>query len=104
MIDYFEIENYTNIKAPIIYCFPLTSYVDSTGSTFDKFTFTCEYYDEDNNYPEYIHLQTGDNKNYSMYNLQGEWRADYSSGPDNGILYSVDIIHYNSMYNVGTNI
>ncbi|MFX1596101.1 MAG: S8 family serine peptidase [Promethearchaeota archaeon] len=80
ILDYFAIENYTNENSPSI-IFDLNRNIPSTqGSVYEKFTFSCEYFDLDNNYPEFVYLEMG-NINYTMYNLYGDWNAsDYNIG------------------------
>lgn len=59
MLDYFAIENYTNENSPLIE-FNLNSDISSTqGSKYEKYTFSCEYFDSDNNYPEFVYLEIG---------------------------------------------
>jgi hypothetical protein len=87
ILDYFAIENYTNENSPILN-FSLKNGVPITEeSRFHQFTFSCEYYDLDNNYPVYILLEMDDN-NYTLYNKFGDWNATSSSPGDFGILFT----------------
>ncbi len=88
MLDQVTIENYTNQQAP--------SLIDvdaplSRGSEFQSYVFTVDYYDADNSYPEYVYLEI-DGKNYTMYNVQGDWRADSNTINDRGILFSRSLV------------
>ncbi len=94
ILDYFNIANYTiNQYTPTI----------NTENTVEKiypnkafkyqiFRFSCQYIDEDNNYPDYVYLEiedpdpNGDGKlkNYTMVNIFGDWNV---TSLDNGILF-----------------
>jgi len=85
MLDYFAIINYTNENSPQIE-FDLNEDLSSTqGFKFQKFSFSCSYYDLENNYPEYVYLEM-DNINYTMYNIYGDWNAN------NGILFTRSLV------------
>jgi len=74
MLDCFELTNYTNLYAPRIY-FDLSCDISSfNGSKFEKFNFSCEYFDRDNNYPDFVYIEM-DGANYSMYNVFGHWNT-----------------------------
>ncbi len=74
MLDSFELTNYTNLYAPRIY-FDLGNDISSfDGSKFEKFGFSCEYFDRDNNYPDFVYIEM-DGANYSMYNVFGHWNT-----------------------------
>ena len=74
MLDSFELTNYTNLYAPRIY-FDLDYDISSfNGSKFEKFGFSCEYFDTDNNYPDFVYIEM-DGANYSMYNVFGHWNT-----------------------------
>ncbi|MFX0104337.1 MAG: S8 family serine peptidase [Candidatus Hodarchaeota archaeon] len=91
MLDYFAIENYTNENSPLIE-FNLNSGISSTqGSKYQKYTFSCEYYDSDNNYPEFVYLEL-DDFNYTMYNIFGDWNASSNTIGDKGIYYIKSLI------------
>ena len=84
VIDYFSFENYSNNQSPIIY-FDLNSDISPlAGSKFQKFTFSCKYYDSDNNYPEFAYIEISDEdqhlQNYSMYNKYGKWLSNNGIG------------------------
>ncbi len=86
MLDYFAIENYTNNYSPKI-TFEINEHISTlNGSKFQQFTFSCEYYDRDNNYPEFIYLEI-DNSNYTMYNIYGDWNANSTTFRDKGIVF-----------------
>lgn len=86
MLDYFAIENYTNKYSPRI-LFNMDNYISSLqGSKFQQFTFSCEYYDLDSNYPEFIYLEI-DDTNYTMYNTFGDWNASSTNYRDRGIFF-----------------
>ncbi len=92
MLDYFAIENYSNHWAPVIQ-FDITSDVSPQfGSKFQKFLFSCNYTDLDNNYPEYVYLEIeNDNQdliNYSMINKYGDWNIN--SG--NGTIFTIALV------------
>ena len=86
MLDYFSIENYTNHHSPLIN-FNINKNIPITHeSKYHQFVISCEYYDLDNDYPEYIFLEM-DNKNYTMYNIYGDWNASSSLTGDFGIFF-----------------
>ena len=87
ILDYFSLENYTNKNSPLI-IFDLTMDISSTqGSKYQKFVFSCEYYDLDNNFPHFVYLEMDDN-NYTMYNIYGDWNASSNSVGDKGIFFT----------------
>ena len=91
ILDYFAIENYTNNNPPLLN-FNLTNNISTTeGSMYQKFIFSCEYFDLDNNYPEYIYIEI-ENDNYTMLNVFGDWSANSSDSYDNGILFIKSLI------------
>lgn len=91
ILDYFSITNYTNHHSPLIK-FNLDKNVPITHeSKFHQFVVSCEYYDLDNNYPEYIYLEM-DTKNYTMYNIYGDWNASSSQAGDYGIAFLRSLI------------
>ncbi|MGB5909851.1 MAG: S8 family serine peptidase [Promethearchaeia archaeon] len=74
MLDCFELTNYINLYAPRIY-FNLGYDISSVnGSKFEKFGFSCEYFDRDNSYPEFVYVEMN-GANYSMYNVFGHWNT-----------------------------
>ena len=86
MLDYFALENKTNIYIPEI-DFDLNADISSFKiSKFENVIFTCRYYDADNNYPENIFLEIGDS-NYTMLNVFGNWNSTFSSPLKRGILF-----------------
>ena len=79
MLDFFSIENYTNLEVPQIY-FDLSSGISKNQIfTYEPVQFFCNFYDLDNNYPDYIFIEI-DGLNYSMVNIFGNWNASYNSG------------------------
>jgi len=91
MLDYFSIKNYSNIHSPLIK-FNLNENIPITHeSKFHQFTFSCEYFDLDGNYPEFIYLEM-DNNNYTMYNIYGDWNASSSISGDFGIFFKRSLI------------
>ncbi|UCC19453.1 MAG: hypothetical protein JSV62_15345, partial [Promethearchaeota archaeon] len=91
ILDYFAIENYTNEWSPS-FNFDPNNYISSTiGSKYQKFTFSFEYHDLDNNYPEYVYLEMEDN-NYTMYNIYGDWNASSNTLGDWGISFIRSLI------------
>ncbi|MEJ2276238.1 MAG: S8 family serine peptidase [Candidatus Lokiarchaeota archaeon] len=72
LIDCFNLFNYSNNNKPLA-----IDYTDLNQSIFnlENFHFSVEYYDLDNNYPEYIFLEIG-NHNYSMVNIKGDWNSN----------------------------
>ncbi|MHA2280335.1 MAG: S8 family serine peptidase [Promethearchaeota archaeon] len=86
-LDYFAIENNTNQYSPILK-FNLEKGLPITQeSQFHQFEFSCEYYDLDNNYPDFVYLEIGD-KNYTMYNIYGDWNASSNNLGDWGIFFT----------------
>ena len=91
ILDYFAIENYTNVNLPLI-IFDLNNDISSTqGSKYQKFTFSCEIFDLDNNYPEFVYLEM-DDTNYTMYNLYGDWDSNSNILGDNGIYFIKSLV------------
>ena len=90
-LDYFSISNYTNENSPLL-IFNLTRDISSfQGSKFQKFEFTCIYYDLDNNYPNYLYLEM-DNENYTMVNIFGDWISNSNSTTDKGITFEKSLL------------
>ncbi|MFX1569701.1 MAG: S8 family serine peptidase, partial [Promethearchaeota archaeon] len=86
ILDYFAIENYTNRNSPSIFFDINTDISSFQDSKYQKYTFSCEYFDPDNNYPEFIFLEM-DNENYTMYNIFGDWNASSNHIGDRGIYF-----------------
>ncbi len=86
IIDYFAIENYTNRNSPSIFFNPYTDISSTQDSKYQKYTFSCEYFDLDNNYPDFIYLEMSDT-NYTMYNIFGDWNASSNILGDYGIYF-----------------
>jgi len=86
MLDFFAIENYTNNNIPKIENPKegelILNRLEPSGGGFkyQKFTFTMDYYDADNNYPDYVYLEidnpSGVKTNYTMINTYGDWEAN----------------------------
>lgn len=91
ILDYFAIENYTNNNPPLIYFNILDNLSTTNGSKYQKFIFSCEYYDLDNNYPEYIYIEI-ENDNYTMVNIFGDWSANSNNSYDKGIFFIKSLI------------
>ncbi len=88
MLDYFSLINYTNENPPQIE-FDIDKNLSSIqGFYFQKFSFSCSYYDLENNYPEFVYLEM-DGINYTMYNFYGDWNATIE---DNGILFTRSLV------------
>ncbi|MHA1660534.1 MAG: Ig-like domain-containing protein, partial [Promethearchaeota archaeon] len=87
MLDYFAIENKTNNNPPEIVFNPNLDVTPLEDSKYEKFTFSIEYYDSDNNYPDFVYLEM-DGKNYTMVNIYGDWNANSNALEDNGIFFS----------------
>ncbi|MFX1311655.1 MAG: S8 family serine peptidase [Promethearchaeota archaeon] len=88
MLDYFALDNYTNKNPPQIE-FNLNKDLASTqGFKFQRFSFSCSYYDLENNYPKYVYLEM-DGINYTMYNNYGDWNASID---DTGILFTRSLV------------
>jgi hypothetical protein len=86
MLDYFAIVNYTNDNLASIN-FNLNNDISSTqDSKYQKYTFSIEYFDLDNNYPEFIYLEMEDS-NYTMYNIYGDWNASSDTLGDRGVFF-----------------
>jgi len=91
ILDYFAIENNTNQYSPTIK-FTLEQGIPITQeSKFHQFEFSCEYYDFDNNYPNFIYLEIGD-FNFTMYNVYGDWNASSDKEGDWGIFFTRSLI------------
>jgi hypothetical protein len=91
ILDFFSIENYTNNHAPLI-GFNLNTHIPVTQeSKFYRYLFSCDYFDVDNNYPDYVSLEVNNN-NYTMLNLYGDWNASSNTLEDYGILFTVSLL------------
>lgn len=86
MLDYFSLENSTNLNSPEI-IFDINEDIPITkGFKYDSYKFYCRYFDSDNNYPNFVYLEI-DNSNYSMINAFGVWNASFDSIDSRGILF-----------------
>ncbi|MFW9824645.1 MAG: S8 family serine peptidase, partial [Candidatus Thorarchaeota archaeon] len=86
ILDYFAIEYRTNFFTPII-SFNIAQGLPITQeSQYHQFQFSCEYFEFENNYPEFVYLEIG-NINYTMYNIYGDWNATSFNQGDWGILF-----------------
>ncbi|MHA2472418.1 MAG: S8 family serine peptidase, partial [Promethearchaeota archaeon] len=91
ILDYFSIENYTNDHAPL-FGFDLNKNIPITQeSQYYRYLFSLDYFDVDNNYPDYVYLEM-DNSNYTMYNLYGDWNSSSNTLGDFGILFTVSLL------------
>jgi len=86
MVDYFAIENASNISPPEINFNMSTDIKFNQDLKYQKVQFSLEYFDQDNNYPEYVYLEI-DNVNYSMINYFGDWNASSNISEDKGIYF-----------------
>ncbi|MFX1446838.1 MAG: S8 family serine peptidase, partial [Promethearchaeota archaeon] len=86
MFDYFSLENHTNSYSPQVE-FSINDDLSATeGFKYDRFTFSCRYYDSDGNYPEFIYIEL-DSTNYSMINIYGMWNTTFNSIKGRGIKF-----------------
>ncbi len=91
VFDYFAIEYKTNFFSPEI-AFNLQQGLPITQeSQFYRFQFSCEYFDLDNNYPDFVYLEIGGN-NFTMYNIFGDWNASSFNLGDWGIYFTRSLI------------
>ncbi|MFX1365279.1 MAG: S8 family serine peptidase [Promethearchaeota archaeon] len=91
ILDYFAFENYTNINPPSV-IFDLNNDISSVrGSKYEKYSFSCEFFDLDNNYPEFVYMEM-DGTNYTMYNLYGDWNSSSNDFGDTGIYFSRSLV------------
>lgn len=92
MLDYFALYNYSNQYFPQ-YHFNIDQNVFSDEeSRYSMYRFSCNYYDRDGNYPEYVYLEL-DNSNYTMNNAHGNWNvsSDGSKNKDISFIRSLPI-------------
>jgi hypothetical protein len=86
ILDYFALKNYSNYYTPIIE-FNINKNIPITHeSKYHQYLVSCEYYDLDNNYPQYVYLEI-EGRNYTMYNIYGDWNASSALPEDFGILF-----------------
>jgi hypothetical protein len=87
ILDYMTIEYRTNLFSPEV-SFSLQQGLPITQeSQFHQYQFSCEYFDLDNNYPEFVYLEIDDN-NFTMYNIYGDWNASSSTLGDWGTIFT----------------
>ncbi len=91
MLDYFSLENHTNLYSPEIDFVLEENLLATQGFKYDSFTFSCRYYDFDGNYPEFVYFEI-DNNNYSMINLFGDWNISSNSIGNRGILFVKSLV------------
>ena len=91
MLNYFSLENYTNLYSPEINFILNEDLPVTQGFKYDSFTFSCRYYDSDGNYPEFIYLEIN-NINYSMINIFGAWNASLNSAGNRGIFFIKSLV------------
>ncbi|MFO8018689.1 MAG: S8 family serine peptidase [Promethearchaeia archaeon] len=91
MFDYFAIQNYTNNSPGEIRAKKDLAVTPNEGFRYRRFKFACEYYDEDNNYPEDVKLEINGNT-YDMLNIYGDWDASSEDVDDWGILFQKSLI------------
>jgi len=85
-LAYFSLENYTNFQTPEIDFNVDDNISDIQGFKYDRIAFSLNYFDSDNNYPEYVFIEIN-NQNYSMINIFGAWNASLSSVDSRGIKF-----------------
>ncbi|MBY9002620.1 MAG: S8 family serine peptidase [Candidatus Lokiarchaeota archaeon] len=97
MLDYFSLINYTNVNAPLIDFNISRDVLTTEGSIYEQFLINCKYFDLDNNYPEYIYLEIG-NENHSMINSYGDWNVSIQYNEGDGITFQKYLIlgNYNN--------
>ncbi len=86
MLAYFSLENYTNFQTPEIDFMVDDNISDIQGFKYDRIAFSLNYFDSDNNYPEYVFIEIN-NQNYSMINKFGAWNASFGSFDSRGIKF-----------------
>ncbi len=91
MLDYFSLENHTNLYSPEIDFVLEENLLVTQGFKYDSFTFSCRYYDSDGNYPEFVYLEI-DNNNYTMINLFGAWNVSSNSTGNRGVLFVKSLV------------
>ncbi len=86
MLDYFALENYSNHHIPQIF-FNLDKDITSyDNSLYSRYKFSCDYYDSDGNYPEFVYLEINGN-NYSMNNIFGNWNVSSIEPNNKGVTF-----------------
>ncbi|MFX0140034.1 MAG: S8 family serine peptidase, partial [Candidatus Hodarchaeota archaeon] len=99
IVDYVAIENFTNFNPPEI-IFNLTTDISAKEiSKYQKVMFTCDYYDLDNNYPDYVLIEAytlinGHEKlmNFTMFNSYGDWNSSSIYLEDKGIQFRKSLL------------
>ncbi len=86
ILDYFSLVNLTNYYTPFIDFNISRDISNNKGSKYEQFLIMCRYYDLDNNYPEYLYLEVG-NENHSMINIHGDWNVSSQHNEGEGILF-----------------
>ncbi|MFO7797131.1 MAG: S8 family serine peptidase, partial [Promethearchaeia archaeon] len=86
MIDFISIVNKTNYESPHIYFNSTKNIQVKPDLEFQKVIFSINYFDNDNNYPEYVYIEI-ENTNYSMVNYFGNWNASSNISEDKGIIF-----------------
>jgi len=86
MLAYFALENYTNFQTPEIGFMLDEDISNIQGFKYDRIAFSLNYFDSDNNYPEYVFIEIN-NQNYSMINTYGAWNASLDSLDTRGIKF-----------------
>jgi len=90
-LAYFSLENYTNFQTPEIDFIVDENISDIQGFKYDRIAFSLNYFDSDNNYPEYVFIEIN-NQNYSMINVFGAWNASLGSVDSRGIKFVKSIV------------
>ncbi|MEJ2293645.1 MAG: S8 family serine peptidase [Candidatus Lokiarchaeota archaeon] len=86
MLDYFELYNYSNRYTPQ-YFFNINQNIYSFDeSRYSMYEFSCNYFDKDGNYPEFVFLEINNN-NYSLINAQGNWNVSSELENKKGVIF-----------------
>ncbi|MBD3194976.1 MAG: S8 family serine peptidase, partial [Candidatus Lokiarchaeota archaeon] len=95
MIDFFAIENYSNNFDPQIGFNVNKDLKIKQDLEYQKITFSLNYSDKDNNYPEFVNIEI-DGQNYSMTNQFGDWNSTNYLGGYKGIKFirSISLVNF----------
>jgi len=85
-LAYFSLENYTNFQTPEIDFDVDKNISNIQGFKYDRIAFSINYFDSDNNYPEYVFIEIN-NQNYTMINIFGAWNASLGYADSRGIKF-----------------
>ncbi|MFX0141664.1 MAG: hypothetical protein ACFFDN_48955, partial [Candidatus Hodarchaeota archaeon] len=94
IVDYVAIENFTNVNPPEIIFNLIDGISVKKISKYQKVMFSCDYFDLDNNYPDYVLIEAytiinGQEKlmNFTMFNVYGDWNSSSIKFEDKGIRF-----------------